>query len=620
MADEINTQSDNQVTFAAMVQALQNNTTALTHAANIIATGTDAQKKRLAGKAEDVMTTPGLTEKAVSKALASLVNDMYARIRRSGSSRTQSGISGLSKPAMEKLNMSTLLMVSKMDDLIKSITNQVDETKKISKRQKVESQLDSSGRFYERYRESLAKYPGFKKLFPKAVERVGNMASTGDLIRGIATLFPRKNFGFLIKFFDRVGTKIGKLGSFGPKLIPNLSALFAVTAAVQLLKFSKDLIKHSYMSMSSSAGMEVMTGRGYNTVTQQRMLSRAALMGYDRDTAISRQREFAQAGITNQEQFLSGLAAEKAYGVTNVAQYYQMLTRRTDAVSRYGNDLAKTFARLVPIARNAGMGVSEMQQQVVSFTDSIKGGGFKDSAVQSMLSTYSGLIKTRELSAQEVASLYNRTQTLDFGKHMTATLFAQRGGYNFKSDNLLGQAYELRRLQGGDLASKGRLASAQLRGVLSNFGVSSFAQLPDSQKMMFLENILPQTLGIDVGRLPSADKIIGMLERGADITKMGGSLQVEIENAQRKSTEDIVQKLDLIQNPLNHIREYIYSYFEGGQAQFKAFIKEQQSKEANGTKPQPIQLTAYIDQKMKDDLDIKFGVPGQPVKTAPIRR
>ena len=71
MADEINTQSDNQVTFAAMVQALQNNTTAVTHAANIIATGTDAQKKRLAGKAEDVMTTPGLTEKAVSKALAS---------------------------------------------------------------------------------------------------------------------------------------------------------------------------------------------------------------------------------------------------------------------------------------------------------------------------------------------------------------------------------------------------------------------------------------------------------------------------------------------------------------------------------------------------------------------
>ena len=266
------------------------------------------------------------------------------------------------------------------------------------------------------------------------------------------------------------------------------------------------------------------------------------------------------------------------------------------------------------------MGVSEMQQQVVSFTDSIKGGGFKDSAVQSMLSTYSGLIKTRELSAQEVASLYNRTQTLDFGKHMTATLFAQRGGYNFKSDNLLGQAYELRRLQGGDLASKGRLASAQLRGVLSNFGVSSFSQLPDSQKMMFLENILPQTLGIDVGRLPSADKIIGMLERGADITKMGGSLQSELENAQRKSTEDIVRGLDALQNPVNHIREYMLSYFTGGREGFKKYLEDQKIKEANGTKPQPIQLTAYIDQKMKDDLDIKFGVPGQPVKTAPIRR
>ena len=101
---------------------------------------------------------------------------------------------------------------------------------------------------------------------------------------------------------------------------------------------------------------------------------------------------------------------------------------------------------------------------------------------------------------------------------------------------------------------------------------------------------------------------------------MGGSLQSELENAQRKSTEDIVRGLDALQNPVNHIREYLLSYFEGGRDQFKAFIKEQQSKEANGTKPQPIQLTAYIDQKMKDDLDIKFGVPGQPVKTAPIRR
>lgn len=620
MADEINTQSDNQVTFAAMVQALQNNTTAVTHAANIIATGTDAQKKILAGKAEDVMTTPGLTEKAVSKALASLVNDMHARIRRGG--RSHSGLSRMSDAVMSKLTTAVGTLDTNIIKLYQSLYEQTKVTKDISTRQKVSTQLDFGGKYSTDFRKTLAKYPGYKKIAPIGVKSMEEAAAWGDFFRGVTMMFSPKSGPF--KFFSKIHKSLGDMGKFKPGLISNIVgmslATLLATTAKESIRFIKQSITHAHMSAYSGIGLGVLTGRNVSYMDQSSVLSRAALMGYDRETAISRQREFAQAGITNQEQFLSGLAAEKAYGVTNVAQYYQMLTRRTDAVSRYGNDLAKTFARLVPIAKNAGMGVSEMQQQVVSFTDSIKGGGFKDSAVQSMLSTYSGLIKTRELSAQEVASLYNRTQTLDFGKHMTATLFAQRGGYNFKSDNLLGQAYELRRLQGGDLSSKGRLASAQLRGVLSNFGVSSFSQLPDSQKMMFLENILPQTLGIDVGRLPSADKIIGMLERGADITKMGGSLQSELENAQRKSTEDIVRGLDALQNPVNHIREYMLSYFTGGREGFKKYLEDQKIKEANGTKPQPIQLTAYIDQKMKDDLDIKFGVPGQPVKTAPIRR
>ena len=511
MADEINTQSDNQVTFAAMVQALQNNTTAVTHAANIIATGTDAQKKILAGKAEDVMTTPGLTEKAVSKALASLVNDMHARIRRGG--RSHSGLSRMSDAVMSKLTTAVGTLDTNIIKLYQSLYEQTKVTKDISTRQKVSTQLDFGGKYSTDFRKTLAKYPGYKKIAPIGVKSMEEVAAWGDFFRGVTMMFSPKSGPF--KFFSKIHKSLGDMGKFKPGLISNIVgmslATLLATTAKESIRFIKQSITHAHMSAYSGIGLGVLTGRNVSYMDQSSVLSRAALMGYDRETAISRQREFAQAGITNQEQFLSGLAAEKAYGVTNVAQYYQMLTRRTDAVSRYGNDLAKTFARLVPIAKNAGMGVSEMQQQVVSFTDSIKGGGFKDSAVQSMLSTYSGLIKTRELSAQEVASLYNRTQTLDFGKHMTATLFAQRGGYNFKSDNLLGQAYELRRLQGGDLASKGRLASAQLRGVLSNFGVSSFSQLPDSQKMMFLENILPQTLGIDVGRLPSADKIIGML-------------------------------------------------------------------------------------------------------------
>lgn len=622
MADEINTQSDVQVTLATVVQAIQNNTTAVTHAANIIATGTDAQKKKLAGKAEDVLTTPGLTEKAVSKALVSLVNDVHSKLKKSSSSRGTSRSSGILNTMMSKLSTQLNVLNENLTSLYTGVKSQVKVTEEISSRQKVSTQLDLGGKYSTGFRKSLAKYPGYKKIAPIGVKSMGEVAAWGDFFRGVTGMFSAKSVPF--KFFSKIHKSLGNIGEFKPGLLSNvfgmtLSTVLAITAK-ESVRFIKQNIMHAYKSTYSGIGLEVLTGRSVSYIGQSSVLSRAALMGYDRDTTIERQREFAQAGITNQEQFLSGLAAEKAYGVTNVAQYYQMLTRRTDAVSRYGNDLAKTFARLVPIAKNVGMGVSEMQQQVVSFTDSIKGGGFKDSAVQSMLSTYSGLIKTRELSAQEVASLYNRTQTLDFGKHMTATLFAQRGGYNFSSDNLLGQAYELRRLQGGDLASKGRLASAQLRGVLSNFGVSSFSQLPDSQKMMFLENILPQTLGIDVGRLPSADKIIGMLERGADITKMGGSLQSELENAQRKSTEDIVRGLDALQNPVNHIREYMLSYFTGGREGFKKYLEDQKSRDANGTKPQPIQLTAYIDQKMKDDLDIKFGVPGQPVKTAPIRR
>ena len=620
MADEINTQSDNQVTFAAMVQALQNNTTAVTHAANIIATGTDAQKKRLAGKAEDVMTTPGLTEKAVSKALASLVNDMHARIRRGG--RSHSGLSRMSDAVMSKLTTAVGTLDTNIIKLYQSLYEQTKVTKDISTRQKVSTQLDFGGKYSTDFRKTLAKYPGYKKIAPIGVKSMEEVAAWGDFFRGVTMMFSPKSGPF--KFFSKIHKSLGDMGKFKPGLISNIVgmslATLLATTAKESIRFIKQGIIHAHMSTYSGIGLGVLTGRNVSYMDQSSVLSRAALMGYDRETAISRQREFAQAGITNQEQFLSGLAAEKAYGVTNVAQYYQMLTRRTDAVSRYGNDLAKTFARLVPIAKNAGMGVSEMQQQVVSFTDSIKGGGFKDSAVQSILSAYSGLIKTRELTAQDVAGIYNRTQTLDFGKHMTATLFARMGGYNFKSSDFMSQGYELRRLEGGDLSSKSRLAAAQLRGALSIFGVSQFDSLPIPQKSMLLENILPQTTGMDFGRTPHAEDIVHLLERGIDLTKIGGDLGSEIENAQRKSTEDIVRGLDALQNPVNHIREYMLSYFTGGREGFKKYLEDQKIKEANGTKPQPIQLTAYIDQKMKDDLDIKFGVPGQPVKTAPIRR
>ena len=620
MADEINTQSDNQVTFAAMVQALQNNTTAVTHAANIIATGTDAQKKRLAGKAEDVMTTPGLTEKAVSKALASLVNDMHARIRRGG--RSHSGLSRMSDAVMSKLTTSVGTLDASIIKLYQSLYEQTKVTKDISTRQKVSTLLDFGGKYSTDFRKTLAKYPGYKKIAPIGVKSMEEVAAWGDFFRGVTMMFSPKSGPF--KFFSKIHKSLGDMGKFKPGLISNIVgmslATLLATTAKESIRFIKQNIIHAHMSTYSGIGLGVLTGRNVSYMDQSSVLSRAALMGYDRETAISRQREFAQAGITNQEQFLSGLAAEKAYGVTNVAQYYQMLTRRTDAVSRYGNDLAKTFARLVPIAKNAGMGVSEMQQQVVSFTDSIKGGGFKDSAVQSILSAYSGLIKTRELTAQDVAGIYNRTQTLDFGKHMTATLFARMGGYNFKYSDYMSQGYELRRLEGGDLSAKSRLAAAQLRGALSIFGVSKFDNLPIPQKSMLLENILPQTTGMDFGRTPHAEDIVHLLERGIDLTKIGGDLGSEIENAQRKSTEDIVRGLDALQNPVNHIREYMLSYFTGGREGFKKYLEDQKIKEANGTKPQPIQLTAYIDQKMKDDLDIKFGVPGQPVKTAPIRR
>lgn len=620
MADELNTQSDTQVTFAAMVQALQNNTTAVTHAANIIATGTDAQKKKLAGKAEDVMTTPGLTEKAVSKALASLVNDMHARIRRGG--RSHSGLSRMSDAVMSKLTTSVGTLDASIIKLYQSLYEQTKVTKDISTRQKVSTQLDFGGKYSTEFRKTLAKYPGYKKIAPLGVKSMEETAAWGDFFRGVTMMFSPKSGPF--KFFSKIHKSLGNMGKFKPGLISNIVgmslATLLATTAKESIRFIKQNITHAHMSAYSGIGLGVLTGRNVSYMDQSSVLSRAALMGYDRETAISRQREFAQAGITNQEQFLSGLAAEKAYGVTNVAQYYQMLTRRTDAVSRYGNDLAKTFARLVPIAKNAGMGVSEMQQQVVSFTDSIKGGGFKDSAVQSIISAYSGLIKTRELTAQDVAGIYNRTQTLDFGKHMTATLFARMGGYNFKYSDYMSQGYELRRLEGGDLSAKSRLASAQLRGALSIFGVSQFDSLPIPQKSMLLENILPQTTGMDFGRTPHAEDIVHLLERGIDLTKIGGDLGSEIENAQRKSTEDIVRGLDALQNPVNHIREYMLSYFTGGREGFKKYLEDQKIKEANGTKPQPIQLTAYIDQKMKDDLDIKFGVPGQPVKTAPIRR
>lgn len=409
------------------------------------------------------------------------------------------------------------------------------------------------------------------------------MRATGSRIMGVAS-------GFL-------ASPAGLLGGIA------LSAL--ITTLSRLKQSTTEKLRY-----------DAMTGTKSKLYEQTDYLNRASLVGVDRETAIQRQKEFVKYGIFNRDNMIQALSSERTLGAENVADYFQMLSRRTDSLNRYSNDLSRSFVRLSSIVNKTGISIPEFQQHISSFMDSFKGGGFNDTAVQSIMARYSPFIKTKELSSSDIAGLYNRNQTVNFDTMLTRAYFAKKGGYNFRSDNLLGMAYEMRRTEAGDLASKSEQTRAELKGVASLLGYSnfkSFSVLPDKIKAILTEQVLPSALGVDVSKLPHAEQIVDMLMQGKSITTMPEGYQREIDNAQGKNLEDIARTLDFIQQPVNHIKELMFRNVEGGKKSMVGYVESVMRKEENQQKNKESRPTEiYIYDRTEKGLDYEPStVPGK---------
>lgn len=391
-------------------------------------------------------------------------------------------------------------------------------------------------------------------FLPSVASNALTLSKAGDSLREYYKLNKNTTLGRVAK---SIYPKLGGLGTFAAS---GLGPALGIAAALKAIQFI-DRQRKTYVS---SREMEQRTGVEFSMKRQMNFMSRAGLMGVSQEQASEMQKNYAKFGLFNPESVLSGIASEKLYGAENVPAYFQMLTRRFSDVSKSGFNLENTFKSLQAIAARTKMGIPELQQSVSGFVSSFKGEGFRDSQVQALMYNFKDFLKNKELSATDIAGIYNRTQTAGANQLLTMVAMAERGGYRFKSQgNLLDKAYELRRLQGGDLDSKFSLARAELKGVYSMFGVSSFKQLSGSQKFSVSEDIFKKLLGLDLSKLPSLEKIIELIESGRSASKMPDDIAQEIRNAQGTDTEDVVRTLHLISEPVEHIKGFLFSLAEG---------------------------------------------------------
>jgi hypothetical protein len=403
-------------------------------------------------------------------------------------------------------------------------------------------------------KQDLNKTKMIEMFLPSVASNALNLSKAGDSLREYYKLNKNTVLGRVAK---SIYPKLGGLGTFAAS---GLGPALGIAAALKAIQFI-DRQRKTYVS---SREMEQRTGVEFSMKRQMNFMSRAGLMGVSQEQASEMQKNYAKFGLFNPESVLSGIASEKLYGAENVPAYFQMLTRRFSDVSKSGFNLENTFKSLQAIAARTKMGIPELQQSVSGFVSSFKGEGFRDSQVQALMYNFKDFLKNKELSATDIAGIYNRTQTAGANQLLTMVAMAERGGYRFKSQgNLLDKAYELRRLQGGDLDSKFNLARAELKGVYSMFGVSSFKQLSGSQKFSVSEDIFKKLLGLDLSKLPSLEKIIELIESGRSASKMPDDIAQEIRNAQGTDTEDILRHLNLISDPVGHIKGLLFSLVEG---------------------------------------------------------
>ena len=607
MADEVDNSTQdlqNPTTFSLkeVADAMRTNTEATTMLANAFVQSMDEKTK---SKIIDIDTRPGISKSDRRYETRSVMVDHINKLAKASKDA----------PIFNKINTSLSKLLITMDALhagLASLTKHIDSasiatksaaqeevkkpTKREERRKREEGLISEVERRRSKYTMDFNKYirmnPFMRTMMPKTTSLGKRVSTYADAL---------SNAGL------PGGALLGKLGKGiamgGPVAV-------AVGLGVQL---AASLAKRFMQSGASAYAMEGLTGGKYNWNYQEYYRSRAGRYGLSGDEAFRKQQEYAKHGVRSADEVLSGIRAEKYFGVSNMAQYFQNLKRTTTDVDKFGSDLGKSLFRLQGIVHKTSMGMDEMVQHQTGFIDQFKGASyaFNTDQIVSIFSRFSKLLNSKEITGAELGNIYSLGQKVNFNTLLTTARFAEMGGYNFGSaSTLLGKAYKIRRMGSGDLEGRAELLRSALKGIYQLRGATNFKGLDDEGKAIVSEQLIPQLLGADVAKFPNLEEVMSALDAGAKTTESGADVLESIEKAKKTDLDSIVSSMNLLIQPVNHIKEFLFASVEGVAA--KRAVVDKAKREGQRDELLSKQATAniYVTNASSYDLTFTSNAPG----------
>lgn len=608
MADEVDNSTQdlqNPTTFSLkeVADAMRTNTEATTMLANAFVQSMDEKTK---SKIIDIDTRPGVSKSDRRYETRSVMVDHINKLAKASKEA----------PIFTKINTSLSKLLITMDALhagLTSLTKHIDSassatksaakeevknkpTKREERRQREEGLISEVERRRSKYTMDFNKYirmnPFMRTMMPKTTAMGKRVSAYADAL-------------------SNAGLPGGALlGKFGKGIAMGGPIAVAVGLGVQL---ATSIAKRFMQSGASAYAMEGLTGGNYSWKYQEYYRSRAGRYGLSGDEAFRKQQEYAKHGVRSADEVLSGVRAEKYFGVSNMAQYFQNLKRTTTDVNKFGSDLGKSLFRLQGIVHRTSMGMDEMVQHQTGFIDQFKGAtqAFDTDQVVSIFSRFSKLLNSKEITGAELGSIYSLGQRVNFNTLLTTARFAEMGGYNFGgASTLLGKAYKIRRMGSGDLEGRAELLRAALKGVYQLRGATNFKGLDDEGKSIVSEQLIPQLLGADVAKFPNLEEVMSALDAGSKTTEAGDDVIESIEKAKKTDLDSIVSSMNLLIQPVNHIKEFLFASVEGAAAKRAVVDKAKREDQRDDLLSKQATANIYVTNASSYDLTFTSNAPG----------
>lgn len=614
MADEVDNSTQdlqNPTTFSLkeVADAMRTNTEATTMLANAFVQSMDEKTR---GKIIDIDTRPGISKSDRRYETRSVMVDHINKLAKASKDA----------PIFTKINTSLSKLLITMDALhagLSSLTKHIDSasiaTKSAAKEEvKNKPQTKRDREEAKRKREEIA-ISEFERERSKYTRDFNKYIRLNPFMR---TMMPKttamgKSVSAYADALSNAGLPGGALlGKLGKGIAMGGPVAVAVGLGVQL---ATSLAKRFMQSGASAYAMEGLTGGKYNWNYQEYYRSRAGRYGLSGDEAFRKQQEYAKHGVRSADEVLSGIRAEKYFGVSNMAQYFQNLKRTTTDVDKFGSDLGKSLFRLQGIVHKTSMGMDEMVQHQTGFIEQFKGASdaFNTDQIVSIFSRFSKLLNRKEITGAELGNIYSLGQKVNFNTLLTTARFAEMGGYNFGSaSTLVGKAYKIRRMGSGDLEGRAELLRSALKGIYQLRGATNFKGLDDEGKAIVSEQLIPQLLGADVAKFPNLEEVMSALDAGSKTTESGADVLESIEKAKKTDLDSIVSSMNLLIQPVNHIKEFLFATVERNAAAAKRAVVDKANREDHRDELLSQQATAniYVTNASSYDLTFTSNAPG----------